>query len=250
MIDQLVELILQLNQLLGGNLGITLIVIGIATRGLFTPLFLHQMKHNRKMRELQPEIDKLKKKYKNDKEGLAKAQTELFREAGVNPMAGCLPMLVQFIVFALLYRAILSFLGRDIQTQFLWWDMTQPDLISVQLPIISHQAVRLPGVLVISAAAAQLLMSKLMMPKPVAIEPEDKPKEEEAKVDLMADIQRSQSQMVYLFPLMFLFFGYQFPSGIVLYWLVTTLMTLAQQLYFRRQPGPAIQTPTNKDKQS
>ena len=242
MIDQLVQLILQLNQLLGGNLGVTLIVIGVATRALFTPLFLHQLRHNRKMRELQPEINRLKKKHKDDKQALAQAQTELFRQAGVNPMAGCLPMIVQFVVFALLYRAILSFLDKNIQTQFGFWDMTQPDLITINLPFLSRQAVKLPGVLVISAASAQLLMSKLMMPKSVPIEPEDKPQEEEAKVDLMVDIQRSQSQMVYLFPLMFLFFGYQFPSGIVLYWLVTTLMTLAQQLYFRQQ-HPEITTP-------
>ena len=72
-------------------------------------------------------------------------------------------------------------------------------------------------------------MSKMMMPQPVAIEKSDKPKEVEEKADLADELQHMQGSMLYLFPLMFIFFGYRFPAGLSLYWAASTVVSLAIQ---------------------
>ncbi len=222
--DTIVNALIALNNVFGGQLGITLIVVGAGVRLIFAPMFRKQQEHAKKMQELQPRLKKLKKKYGDDKMRLAQEQGELFKEAGINPAAGCLPMLVQTVVFILLYQAILHLFNKGLNTQWLWWNLAQPDVIPVSgLPI------PLPGILILLAAVSQLLMSKMMMPQPVAVEKEDKPKEVEEKVDLAEELQQMQGSMIYMFPLMFLFFGYKFPAGLSLYWVSSTVVSLAIQ---------------------
>jgi YidC/Oxa1 family membrane protein insertase len=229
MIVTLVSFIASLNSLLGGNLGFTLIVIGVLSRLLFFPLLKKQMAHAKKMRDLQPQLNKLKQQFAKDKQRQMQEQAKLFKEQGLNPAAGCLPMIVQIAIFALLYQAILRFINQGIDTQFLIWDLAQPDTIGLaSLP----ENIRLPGVLIIGAAVTQLLLSKMIMPQPVPIAKGDQKKEKEQKQDLAEDLAQAQSSMVYLFPLMFIFFGYRLPAGLALYWTSTTITAVVQQYFF------------------
>jgi len=224
MIDAIVDLLIQLNNLFGGQLGITLIVLGVAVRLVFFPMIKQQLEHAKKMQDLQPKLKELKKKYGDDKMRMAQEQGNLFKEAGINPAAGCLPMIVQIVVFGVLYNAIMKMLERGIPTHFLIWDLAKPDVIPIAgLPI------PLPGILILLAAVSQLIMSKMMVPQPVAIVKEDKPKEVEEKMDLADELQHMQGSMMYLFPLMFIFFGYQFPAGLSLYWAASTVVSLGIQ---------------------
>lgn len=222
--DYLVNLLLGLNTLLGGQLGLTMIVLGVGVRVLFFPLFKKQQDHAKKMQTLQPKLKKLKDIHGDDKVKFAQEQQKLFKESGVNPAAGCLPMLVQMVVFIFLYRAIYHLFDKGLNTHWLWWDLAKPDTFTV--PGVSFA---LPGILILLAAGSQLLMSKMMMPNPVPIEKEDKLKEVEEKTDLADDLQKMQGSMIYMFPLMFVFFGYRFPAGLALYWSSSTIMTLYQQ---------------------
>src|SRR3989344_5046577 len=192
MIDAIVDLLIQLNNIFGGQLGITLIVLGVAVRLVFFPMIKQQLEHAKKMQDLQPKLKELKKKYGDDKMRMAQEQGNLFKEAGINPAAGCLPMIAQIVVFGVLYNAIMKMFDRGIPTQFLVWDLAKPDVFSVNgLPF------PLPGVWILLAAVTQLLMSKMMMPQPVAIEKSDKPKEVEEKADLADELQHMQGSMLY-----------------------------------------------------
>lgn len=230
-----------------GNFGLAIIALTIALRAALIPLSLPSMKTAKKMRELAPELEKLKKKHRKDKQALAKAQMELYQRHGANPAAGCLPLIIQLIILAALYRAFIQVLQPDgdivqklnqvlypqlqlpasfqIKTGFLWLDLNKPDVIEVPgLPI------PLPGLFLIAAALVQFLSSKLMAPAVSAAQKQAQKTPE--KTDDMATAM--QSQMLYLFPMMTIFIGYSFPSGLVLYWFIFSAFTAIQQYVVNR----------------
>jgi YidC/Oxa1 family membrane protein insertase len=231
-------------QILFENLGWAILALTVIIRGVLIPLTLPSMKAAQKMKELAPEIAKLKKKYENDKQGLAKAQMELYKQHGANPAAGCLPQIVQLIILIALYQAFINVLRSDgnvveklnqvlypalklgeetiVNTHFFWLDLAKPDLF--HLPGLSFA---LPGFFLILAALIQFLSSKMM--QPVVTQAQKDAAKTEGKTDDMATAM--QSQMLYLFPLMTIFIGYSFPSGLILYWFVFSLFTAIQQYF-------------------
>lgn len=103
--------LLGLYTLLGGQFWLAIIAFTVIIRGLMTPLMLPQQRSAKKMQELQPKLQELQKKYGKDREKLSQEQMKLYREAGVNPMGGCLPMLLQFPIWIGLYQSIIQALG-------------------------------------------------------------------------------------------------------------------------------------------
>ena len=230
---------------ISGNFGIALIALTILIRVLLIPLTLPSMRAAEKIKELAPELEKLKKKYGKDKQKLAKAQLELYQKAGANPAAGCLPQIIQLVILITLYQAFMQVLKAGngevitklnetlypflklhistvINTKFLFLDLNKPDII--RIPGLTFP---LPGVFLITAALLQFLSSKMMMPA-VQKAKEIAKKTPEKQDDMAAEMQ---SQMMYFFPLMTLVIGYSFPSGLVLYWLVFSLFTSIQQYF-------------------
>ncbi len=237
---------------LTGNLGLAIVGLTIVIRAILIPLTVPSMRATKKMRELAPDLNKLKKKYKNDKQGLAKAQMELYRQRGANPAAGCLPQIIQLLVLIALYQAFRQVLMADgaeviqkinqvlysslrlpletkINLNFLYLDLAKPDVF--QFPI-AGQNIPVPGLFLIAAALTQFISSKMMSPTTKAAEKMAEKTEE--KADDMATAM--QSQMLYLFPLMTLLIGFTFPSGLILYWFVFSLFTMVQQ-YLVAGPG-------------
>jgi YidC/Oxa1 family membrane protein insertase len=217
------------------NLGLAILAMTVVLRAALIPLTLPTLKAAQKQRDLMPELKKLQEKHKGNKEKLAKAQMELYRQHGVNPAAGCLPQILQLIVLIALYQAFIQVLsndgqavlklneilyfdflkldpGRLINTYFGPWTLSQPDKFFV-LPIL--------------AGVFQLLLSKMM--RPAAEKAVEKAKgTPEKSDDLMYNMQE---QMLYLMPLMTIFIGWRLPSGLVLYWLATTIFSLVQQYF-------------------
>lgn len=243
----LINALVFLYQVLFHNLGLAIVTLTLVIRVILIPLTLPSMHAAKKMRELAPEIEKLKKKYGKDKQAFAKAQMELYRQHGANPAAGCLPQIVQLIILIALYQAFIQVLRTDgniiqklnevlypqlqlapetqINTRFLWLDLNKPDVISVPgLPI------PLPGIFLLAAALVQFISSKLMTPVVAAAKKEAKATPE--KTDDMATMM--QTQMLYLFPLMTILIGYSFPSGLVLYWFIFSVFTALQQYLVNR----------------
>jgi YidC/Oxa1 family membrane protein insertase len=103
--------LLWLYSVLGGQFWLAIIIFTVIVRLLMTPLMLPQQRSAKKMQELQPQLQELQKKYGKDREKLSQEQMKLYREAGVNPVGGCLPMLLQFPIWIGLYQSIIQALG-------------------------------------------------------------------------------------------------------------------------------------------
>lgn len=240
----LVNALIFLYQVLFQNFGLAIIILTVAIRLLLLPLTRSSMNAASKMRELSPELEKLKKKYGKDKQAYAKAQMELYKQHGANPAAGCLPQIIQLIVLIALYQAFIQVLRVDgdviqklnqvlyprlqlpaeavINTKFLYLDLGSPDVFR-----LSGIPIPLPGFFLLAAALAQLVYSKMMMPAMAVA------KKEAEKTPGMADDMAAsmQSQMTYMFPLFTLLIGYSFPSGLVLYWFTFSLLMAVQQYF-------------------
>lgn len=235
---------------LGQNLGLAIIALTLAIRAVLLPLTLPSMRAATKMRELAPELGRLKKRYGSDRQRLAQEQMRLYRERGANPAAGCLPQIIQLIVLIALFQAfnqvlqpngdIISKLNQvlysglqiapdsQISNQFTYLDLTRPDTFRLPADLIGGLSLPpLPGLFLVGAAAIQFLTSKMMAP--AASQAQKVAQKTEGASDDLATAM--QSQMLYLFPLMTLVIGYTFPSGLVLYWLVFSATMLLQQLY-------------------
>lgn len=225
-------------EILFHNLGLAIIGFSVILRFILNPLTKPYLNSMKKMKELEPNINKLKEKYKNDKQGLMAAQAELYKQKGVNPGAGCVPYLIQIVILIALFNVFTGVLsskgdvmarlnsvlyqplrfpeGQILNTKFLYLDITKPDAFQVGLPF------KIPGPLLILAALLQFLTSKMMAPAMVS-----KAKKEGNQVE---DMQTAmQSSMLYTFPLFTIVFGLGFPSGLALYWLLFSLWQLIQQ---------------------
>ncbi len=223
-----------------GNLGFSIIVFTFIIRTMLLPVTVPSLKASRKMQSLQPEIKELKKKFGKDKQGLQAAQMELYKKYNVNPLAGCLPQLIQLIVLIFLYRVLINFLGNPelngngINTSFFWLDLAQPDRLFI-LPVL--------------AAATQFILSIMISPgaeKPDAVPNVSKKKavqEANKKEEDFAEMAQSmQQQMIYLMPVFTGIIAATFPSGLALYWVTTTVFSIAQQFFISGPGGLKIYT--------
>lgn len=226
-----------------------IIGLTVAIRAALIPLTAPSLRAAQKMRNLQPELDKLKKKHKKDKGAFAKAQLELYKKHGANPMAGCLPQIVQIIILIALFQAFSQVLRADgdiieklnkilylplrlaqeekMKTSFFYLDLTKPDMLPLPFKFGLGGFVidKVPGIFLLLAAVSQFLSSKMMVPK-VAKEKKLAQKTEERTDDMAVAMQE---QMLYLMPAMTILIGFTFPSGLVLYWLTFSLFMLFQQ---------------------
>jgi YidC/Oxa1 family membrane protein insertase len=201
------------------NYGLVIILLSALTKVLFWPLTQKSFKSMRGMQKLQPELAALKEKYKNDPQRLNKAMMELYREHGVNPVGGCLPLLLQMPVFISLFNV----LSKTIELRgagFVWWikDLSAPDVVATlpfSLPLIGNAVSVLP----ILMGIAMFVQQKMSATDP------------------------KQAAMTYMLPIIFTIFFFRFPSGLVLYWLVNNILTIGHQYLMARADTPtSVQT--------
>ena len=223
-----VELLAQLYQLTG-NLGWSIILFTILVRSLLLPLALPSIKSQKQLKLMQPELNKLKQKHGKDKKALQAAQMELYKKYNMNPLAGCIPQLVQLGLLILLYNVLISFItkgvvnGAALNPAFYWLDLTKPDHWYV-LPVL--------------AGLTQLVLSVMILPggEVADVVPNDSKKKEiqvkNEKEEDMADMaQTMQKQMLFIMPVMTGFLALRFPSGLALYWVATTVFSIIQQYF-------------------
>ncbi len=215
------QVLIFLYQALGNNIALAIITLTLLIRAILVPITLPALRSAKKMQELKPQLDKIKKKHK-DKAKQQQAQLDLYKEHGVSPVSGCLPQIVQIIILIALYRVFLNFIdkgtadGVAINMKFLWLDLSKSDPYYI-LPVL--------------AGISQLLYSFMMQSglKQDVENPKDKQKKQEEE-DSLEMAQSIQQQMVYLMPIMTVVIASRFPSGLALYWVVTTLFSFGQQL--------------------
>ncbi|MBU1200119.1 YidC/Oxa1 family membrane protein insertase, partial [Patescibacteria group bacterium] len=209
-------------QFLGGNLGLAIIALTLFIRSILIPVTIPSLRSAKKMQELKPLLDKLKKKHKGDKKKIQQAQMELYKKNNINPAAGCLPQIAQIIVLISLYRVLMDFIGQDVvngltlNLKFLWLDLSQPDPLYI-LPVLAGLFQ-----LVFSIAMQSGLKSEVKAPK--------QKKERKKEEDNIEMAQTMQKQMLYTMPLMTTIIALKFPSGLALYWTISTIFSLVQQL--------------------
>jgi len=248
----LVNALIFFYQFLGQNLGLAIIGLTVFIRGALTPLTLPSLKSAQKLKSLQPELEKLKRKHGKDRQAFAQAQLKFYQQHGVNPAAGCLPQIIQIIILIALFQAFNQVLQNNgdiiqnlnnvlypslklpsdfiLNTKFINLNLTQPDVYAIaDLKLGPLTINKLPGIFLILAAVTQFLSSKLMMPAAKASEVKSK-KTKEQSDDMAAAMQ---TQMLYFMPIMTLFIGFRFPSGLVLYWLTFSIFMLIQQLWLK-----------------
>ena len=208
-IQALVDFVVHvLNAIYGvvGNYGVAIIIVTILMRIIVFPLTLKQEKSMKKMRDLQPELDKIKEKYKDSPQEYQQKTAELYRENGVNPSGGCLPLLIQMPIFVALYWA---FSGNAIpaDAKFLWFTLKQPD----RLFMMGNFAFNLLPILNVGVTYIQ---QKIM-----------------ASATSGQESNQQMQTMLYMMPIMMLFIFYNMPSGVTLYYLVSGALSLVQQYF-------------------
>ncbi len=184
-----------------GNWGLAIIVLTLIVKGAFFPLTQKSFRSQQEMKKLQPLMTELKEKYKDDREMQAQEQMRLFKEHGVNPMSGCLPMLIQMPIWFALYSTLLYSVDLYRSEFLIWQDLSSQDPFAV-LPI-------LVGVL--------MLGQQWMTP--------------------MTGMDPTQAKMMKLMPLIFIFIMFTLPSGLCLYITINSLLTIGQQWFIRRKYG-------------
>ena len=181
-----------------GNWGVAIILLTCIIKVLFWPLTQKSYTSMKAMQTLQPEMQKLREKYKNNKEKLNKEIMQLYRDKRVNPMGGCLPMFVQIPVFFALYKVLLGTIALR-HAPFAFWiqDLSAKDPYYIT-PIIM--------------GATMFLQQKM---SPSTMDP-------------------AQARIFMFMPIIFTFMFLNFPSGLVLYWMVNNLLTILQQWHVNR----------------
>jgi YidC/Oxa1 family membrane protein insertase len=224
MIDFFVEIFIVVYNLLFQNLGLTIIFIGILSKVILWPLTNANLRHTKRMQDIKPQLDQLKATHGSDRQKLTAEQMRLFKEQGINPAAGCLPLIVQLVLLIFLYQVVSQLITRGLNTSFLGFDLAKPDVFHIEgIPFA------LPGVLVLLAAVTSLIQAKMMLPEPIKVNKDDKPKEKAQKEDMADAMVSVQGQMVFLSPLLIAYAGTTFPAGLALYWVVTTVLAIVQQ---------------------
>src|SRR4051812_5337629 len=221
------------------DFGFAIILVTILIRLAVYPLYRTQIRSQRAMQELGPAMDQLKQKYK-DRSKFAEEQMKLYKERGVNPAAGCLPLVLQLPLLFALYAALVqlgcglghsigatcaSSLTHDEAATLLFPFLPNPIAEGGTLDTSAHWIPWLTGlherdpfyILPIVAGLAQLIASVMAMPA--------------KQVKSNDPNQRMFQSMAYTFPLMTVFLGASFPAGLTLYWIATTVFQIVQQYF-------------------
>ncbi len=177
------------------NYGLVIILLTLIVRVILTPLTISQTRSMAKMQKLQPQLKEMQKKYKEDKQKLQQETMEFYKKNKVNPLAGCLPLILQMPVFFALFQVlrepsqkVLDIVGDNFN--FLWMNLNERDPYYI---------------LVIVMVATMFLSTKMTTTDP------------------------SQTKIMYIMPVVFGFISWQFPAGILVYWVTTNIWSIGQQ---------------------
>ncbi len=228
----------------GWTWALSIIGLTVTIRAALIPLFVRQIKSSRNMQVLQPKVKELQKKYGHDRERLAQETMQLYKEAGTNPFASCLPLLLQAPIFIALFRLIdnaangrekgilshdqavsiqeASLFGAKIADKFLGATTSNVQILTMTLVVA----------MTITTFTTQRQLMRKNMPESA----------------LSGPYAQQQKLLLYVLPVVFAVGGVAFPLGVLLYWTTSNLWTMCQQFYVIRN-NPAPGTPAFRAKQ-
>ena len=228
----------------GWSWALAIISLTVVIRTALIPLFVRQIRSSRNMQLLQPQMKVLQEKYGHDRERLGQETMKLYKDEGVNPMASCLPLVLQMPIFIALYQVL--------------WQASQGHAIGVlsveQSELLRNATIfgaKLSGIFwpmtdgfgatQILCAVLVLSMTAVLFITQLQLMRKNMPPEA-----LTGQFAQQQKIMLYVFPFMYLFMGVNIPVGVLLYWLVSNAWTMTQQ-YILIHNNPAPNTPAYID---
>lgn len=218
------------------NVGFAIIAVTLLARLALLPSSLHharQLQRNQdKMAELKKELDNVNRKHKDNKAKRAEETMALYRRAGINPASGCLPLLIQLPILFALFKVFNTGLGPDTY-QYLYSFVSHPQVLHsvfFSVPLAEPNVV-----FAVLAGIAQFVQMRFFNPTPPS-----QPGINESSEQMMAAMQNN---MRYIFPVMTTFFALQFPAALTLYWIVSTLFGIMQQVLIKRMLHLSVTPP-------
>lgn len=198
------------------DVGVVIILVTLIIRVLLAPSFHKSLKSQSAMTAIQPKMNEVRERYKHDKQAQAKAMMELYKEHKVNPMSSCLPLLIQLPILIALYQVFSRALNNNIQGLYSF--VSRPENVSPLF--LGFMDLSKPSwALGVVAGLAQFWQSKLMMPKT-------------PNQDTTARMMSLQT--TYFLPVVSVIIALKLPAGLPLYWIITTLFGVGQQLWINR----------------
>ena len=242
------------------NAGLTwvLAIVGLVlvVRAALIPIFVRQIKSQRKMLEVAPELKKIQEKYKGkrdqfSREAMSRETMELYRKAGTNPMSSCLPLLIQmpifFGLFSVLSEAQKGHPGVGPMSQALASSFANASLFGVAPLHASFQSAMeaKPQLVIVMVIAATMVILMTASQFITQLQIVSKNMSEETKA---SPTFRQQRILLYILPLVFAFSGFAFPIGVMFYWLVSNFWTMIQQfIVIRNMPTPGSQAAKDRE---
>ena len=207
------------------NWGVSIIILTIILKFLLFPLNKKQAMGSIKMQELQPQMQALQEKYKNDQQKLGEETQKLYKKVGYNPMSGCLPMVLQMIILITLYRVFNNYFDFRGASFIPGWidDLSIGDSVwtwEKQIPVISGFTMNNLRILPFIYVGTQILNGKITQYGGAG--------------GNSAQQKQMTIMMMYVMPLMIFFMFYNVPSGLLLYWVVSNIFQVGQQLVINR----------------
>ena len=210
------------------NVGLAIILVTAIVRVILLPPTIHQAKQSQrnqqKMKAVQKDINKIKKQHHNDRTKQAEETMKIYKQAGINPAAGCLPLLIQLPILIALYRVFLVGLGPDSYDSLYSFVSIPENVSQVFLGLSMTEPSLLLGVI---AGASQFVLMKLSMAATTAT----MPGANESSAQMMASMQKN---MMYFFPVMTVFIALQLPAALALYWVASTVFAIIQQRVMKK----------------
>jgi YidC/Oxa1 family membrane protein insertase len=224
----------------GAAWALSIVGLVVVIRILLIPLFVKQIKAQRALQILQPEIKAIQKRYKDDRQKQSEEMMKLYRENGTNPFSSCLPIVLQMPIFFALFHVLQYVVAQDNPFGPMTPELTQQAAdatifgapISASFMNASEYGDAMMNVRVVSIVLILLMtLTTFITQKQLLVKGI-------ANADSNPFLQQ-QKLLVYVFPLMFAVFGVNFPIGVLIYWLTTNLWSMGQQWYvIRNNPAP------------
>jgi len=247
----------------GASWALSIVLLTVAMRLLLFPLFVKQIRNQRAMQLLQPKMKELQAKYKNDKEKLNQEMMALWREAGANPLSGCLPLIVQMPVFFALFRVLNSLKPNKRCTDVHLITKCFSPHYGVGVTDVAHAAqAKIFGVpisaafnsskhtlslLGASTTSTKVLSVVLIVLMGLSTFLTQRQIMARASTQGGAGMPQQQKVLLYVLPIVFAVIGYRFPLGVLLYWLTTNVWSLGQQaIVIRRMDATAAAAEAGK----
>lgn len=211
-----------------GDMGLAIIILTILIQVILIPLYSRQLRSQEAMKDLQPKLKALQKKHKGDKKKQSQAMLELYQKEGVNPLSGCLPLLVQFPIFIAVYYVFRQYLTEE-SLNLLYSSVSRPEVLNTSL--LGWLDLTKPELIILPLLAGITSYFQITtMPQP------EIPQEDDKKAGFGAQLGKVFStQMKGFMPIMSFVIVMQLPAAIGIYWITRNIFSIAQQQLIKKK---------------